>query len=731
MNRVISHPLFAAAKTAFESKDYFSAEEKCAELLDRKEVPHMAYMLLGKVYLKLNKTIEALVFLEKAFNLDACNIEIAYELAQLYYDLGYYKQSAQIITNLDIQDPSQDIMNPLKLKLKTKGNKESTDLLLKLEEFNKSFPTIFTFETVLSCNLKCPECAIGHGLINRKREKITFEKFKIIADKVKPFVKYFYLHLWGEPMLNKDIFKIIQYASNFSKTNISTNALLIDKEKAELLIKSGVSDLIVSIDGYTQETYEKYRVGGDINKVFDALNYLVTFNKIYGNKVIIMPQFIVFKHNQHELVAFRAFCQSLGLIPSFKSPYIRQNDSVIEPSDIKEYRREEYNNVELLQQAMSNCDNPKEVLTVNIDGSVVICCHDYNRQTNFGNLFEQDVLEIWNNPDYRKFRWNILRGNAPTFCIENCMSYKLKQVDQNKNNIGGLKQKSTMKVMSENYRRVKKHIKIINIEKAIDLARRKFEEGMYNDSFDIYEQLTEIFPHESVEILAEVYDKYEILPRKSRWDLYQSRLFDFGIRQGEKVLDIGSGHNPFPLATHLSDITLNDNNYGRAGVPFKYVDKKPVYEFSVENIPFSDKEFDFVYCSHVLEHAVDPQRACEELMRIAKRGYIETPSRAKDLWLNSALVSNHRWSLCIENDTLVFEKYDEKEIKGIQNDILMSMHVAPQTKREKAFSALIYLKADFMNTMMIWENDFLYKIKYPKKVFDSNILRDVSDFLPK
>ncbi|MCU7519722.1 MAG: radical SAM protein [Ignavibacteria bacterium] len=442
MNRVISHPAFAAAKAAFESNDYISAEDKCTELLDRKEIPHLAYLLLGKIYLKLNKTIEALVFLEKAFNLDKCNIEIGYELAKVYYDLGYFKQSAEIVSNVDIQNPSQDLMNTLKLKLKTKGNKESTNLITKLEEFNKSIPTTFTFETVLACNLKCPECAIGHGLINRKREWVTFDKFKIIADKVKPFVKYFYLHLWGEPMLNKDIFKIIKYASSFSKTNISTNALLIDEKKAELLIQSGVSDLIVSIDGYSQEAYEKYRIGGNISKVFDALNYLVSFNKTYGNKVNIIPQFIVFKHNQHELGAFRAYCQSLGLTPLFKSPYIRQNDSDVEPSDFGEYRREEYENLDLLKQAMSNCVNPKEVFTVNVDGSVVICCHDYNKQTNFGNLFEQDVLEIWNGPDYRKYRWDILRGNAPEFCIENCMTYKLKQVDQNKNNNADLKQKT-------------------------------------------------------------------------------------------------------------------------------------------------------------------------------------------------------------------------------------------------------------------------------------------------
>lgn len=60
---------------------------------------------------------------------------------------------------------------------------------------------------------------------------------------------------------------------------------------------------------------------------------------------------------------------------------------------------------------------------------------------------------------------------------------------------------------------------------------------------------------------------------------------------------------------------------------------------------FRDKEFDFVYCSHVLEHVRDPAKACAELMRIGKRGFIETPTRGKDLWLGTAAVSNHRWAV--------------------------------------------------------------------------------------
>ena len=165
----------------------------------------------------------------------------------------------------------------------------------------------------------------------------------------------------------------------------------------------------------------------------------------------------------------------------------------------------------------------------------------------------------------------------------------------------------------------------------------------------------------------------------------------------------------------MADISIDNDFVGRAGVPFKKVDGKPVYEINIENMPFESKEFDFVYCSHVLEHVDNPELACKELMRVAKRGYIETPKKAKDLWLNTAKISNHRWSVDAVNDVLTFSEYTEDEIEGLQNDLLMSMHTSPLTDREKAFSALIYIKADKVNTMFYWNNNFEYAVNRSNK----------------
>lgn len=244
------------------------------------------------------------------------------------------------------------------------------------------------------------------------------------------------------------------------------------------------------------------------------------------------------------------------------------------------------------------------------------------------------------------------------------------------------------------------------LKEDIASARELYAATNFLSAFDVYEQLVTIYPKAAVPILAEAYDCYQRFPYKDRYHLYQARQFDFGIRPQDRVLDMGSGHIPFPLATHLADISLDDHHYGRAGVPFKRVAGKPVYECDIESTPFEDKQFDFVYCSHVLEHACDPEKACRELMRIAKRGYIETPTKAKDIFLNSAKVSHHNFGVEAVDGALIFTPYTDEEIEGLQCDILMEMHTAPQSLREKAFSALIYLKPGLVNTMFPWEDRF-------------------------
>lgn len=148
----------------------------------------------------------------------------------------------------------------------------------------------------------------------------------------------------------------------------------------------------------------------------------------------------------------------------------------------------------------------------------------------------------------------------------------------------------------------------------------------------------------------------------------------FGIAPGERVLDVGCGASPFPLATHLADRSFHDHSE-RFGQPIP-LRGRPFYECSVEALPFAAKEFDFVYCSHTIEHVRDPAAACRELMRVAKRGYLECPRS----WVEYACGSDdHHWLIDYECDMLVFrEKLPEenRDLVGLRMRVLGAMRDA-------------------------------------------------------
>jgi hypothetical protein len=84
------------------------------------------------------------------------------------------------------------------------------------------------------------------------------------------------------------------------------------------------------------------------------------------------------------------------------------------------------------------------------------------------------------------------------------------------------------------------------------------------------------------------------------------------VAGGARVLEIGPGSVPFPQATDFVD--------------WKSGDRVTACDLNREPLPYPDKSFDFVYCRHVLEDLYDPFRVCDEMSRVARAGFIETPS---------------------------------------------------------------------------------------------------------
>jgi ubiquinone/menaquinone biosynthesis C-methylase UbiE len=119
-------------------------------------------------------------------------------------------------------------------------------------------------------------------------------------------------------------------------------------------------------------------------------------------------------------------------------------------------------------------------------------------------------------------------------------------------------------------------------------------------------------------------------------------------------------------------------------------------------MPFADNSFDFVCCSHVLEHVSDPERACSELMRVARRGYIEVPAPGKDM-LFAWAGEMHRWQVVAHAYELHFFESTERQREGVRSGAWQDVIYG------KTYSPLQDMFADnqdVFNVMFLWEGRF-------------------------
>jgi len=166
------------------------------------------------------------------------------------------------------------------------------------------------------------------------------------------------------------------------------------------------------------------------------------------------------------------------------------------------------------------------------------------------------------------------------------------------------------------------------------------------------------------------------------------------------ILDLASGGNPFAKATILSDRYPDTTRHRRVGI---VRDHRPFVILDIHALPFRDKSIDYIYCSHVVEHAEDPIRACSELMRAGKAGYIETPTRMKDLLFSWAGELGHRWSVVRFGNRLVFFEYDDRQKQGVRSTYWKDS-VTGEFRHPN--QDLIYPNADIFNTILEWKDRF-------------------------
>ena len=177
------------------------------------------------------------------------------------------------------------------------------------------------------------------------------------------------------------------------------------------------------------------------------------------------------------------------------------------------------------------------------------------------------------------------------------------------------------------------------------------------------------------------------------------------IPREAKVLDVGGGENPFKYATVVVD---RDFGMGNIHIDGRHTPLKregfTYIRADIQNLPFPDNYFDFVVCMHVLEHVESPGKSCEELMRVAKKGFLETPRKWTEYYAGHP---THRWLVDEHGGKICFEPvtYNESPFMNFTLPLLWgSLRL-----KEKAFKKYSNIPC----VQLSWEGGFDYHVSAP------------------
>jgi radical SAM protein with 4Fe4S-binding SPASM domain len=288
-------------------------------------------------------------------------------------------------------------------------------------------PVAMSIEPTTACNLRCPECPSGLRSFSRPTGMLDQALYrKIIAD-VAPHLQYLTFYFQGEPFLHPKFLDMVRYAADHKIfTATSTNGHYLSKETAKRVVESGLHRMIISVDGATQDTYEAYRVGGKLDKVWDGLQNLVEAKKAAKSAFPeLVVQALVLKPNEKELPLIAQKAKDLGAdkvvmktaqiyAPGDDHPLILENDAR------SRYRKRPDGTWEIRGNLLNHCWRMWQSCVVTWDGKVVPCCFDKDAQHVLGDFQHQTMHEIWYGERYQNFRSSILRSRKEIDICTNC-----------------------------------------------------------------------------------------------------------------------------------------------------------------------------------------------------------------------------------------------------------------------------------------------------------------------
>lgn len=198
-----------------------------------------------------------------------------------------------------------------------------------------------------------------------------------------------------------------------------------------------------------------------------------------------------------------------------------------------------------------------------------------------------------------------------------------------------------------------------------------------------------------------------------KWSLRKAKL---PIKQDALVLDVGSGSNPHPSADVLLEKFV-DTTHRYSPL----VADRPTVLADACKMPFKDKAFDYVIAFHVLEHINTPELFLNELQRIGKAGYIETPNAVFERLVPYDV---HVLEIMDVNGELIIHKKSSSKPDQYLNNLKI-------VKKIPEWNKFFYNNPALFHVRYFWENEIKFKVINPELKADwiNNIAVKASDVI--
>ena len=288
-------------------------------------------------------------------------------------------------------------------------------------------PLAVAIEPTTACNLGCPECPSGLKSFSRPTGNLKKEMYQKAIDQLYKDTFYLTFYFQGEPYINPSFLEMVEYAAQKKMyTTTSTNAHFLNSENAKRTVESGLDRLIISIDGTTQETYENYRVGGQLEKVLQGTKNIIHWKKQLKSKTPhVIFQFLVVRPNEHQIDEVYELAKELGvdevkLKTAQVYDYKNGNDLIPLNNQYSRYREQEDGTYAIKNSLENNCWKLWHSCVITWDGKVIPCCFDKDASHQLGDLSKSRFDEIWTGETYQAFRDQLFKGRDQIDICKNC-----------------------------------------------------------------------------------------------------------------------------------------------------------------------------------------------------------------------------------------------------------------------------------------------------------------------